>query len=549
MERERIDAEVVVVGAGPAGLACALQLARHIERHNREGRQPAIDPEGIFVLEKAAALGMHTLSGAVMDPRALAELEPDFLSAGAPVECAVSSERVHYLSEHGSYRLPYVPAPLRNQGHHLVSLGRLVQWLGGKVEAAGASVFTATAASELIVEDGRVAGVITGEQGLDSDGRPQPNHEPGYELRAKVTVLAEGSRGSLTRQLIDRFDLAADSNPQAYALGLKEIWEIPKGRVEAGTVWHSFGYPLPADMQGGGWMYAMSDQRISVGLVVGLHYEDAGFQPHTAFQRYKQHPLLRSVLEDGSLLKYGAKTMAKGGYWALPRLHAPGALLVGDAAGFLDAMRLKGVHTALKSGMLAADATYEALCRGEDRDAALAGYKARFESSWLKQDLWRGRNHHQMFQHGLRRGLVPAALQALGAGRGRLPGRPAHAYLRPAGKPSAATFVADGLTGFDRAGSVYHSGTQHRENQPVHLRVGDAAICVRCHSEFGSPCQNFCPAGVYEWDAQAEGGESGRLRINAANCLHCKACDILDPYQNITWTPPEGGGGPHYEGM
>ncbi len=545
MERERLDAEAVIVGAGPAGLACALHLARLVAEHNAQGRMPAIDPEGIFVLEKGAELGMHSLSGAVMDPRALAELEPDYLAQGAPLEAPVSEDHLFHLSASGSRRLPVIPAALRNEGNHIISLGRLVQWLGGRAEAAGVNLFPGTAAAGLVLEEGRVCGVITDDKGLDKAGEPQANFEPGYELRAKVTVCAEGARGSLAGQLIREFQLDAGSNPQAYGLGLKEVWDIPAGRVKAGTVWHSFGHPLPGDMQGGGWMYALSETRVSLGLVVGLHYSDPGFQPHTALQRYKQHPLLAGLLDGGTLVRYGAKTLAKGGYWALPRLSAPGALLVGDSAGFLDGMRLKGVHMAIKSGMLAAEAAYAALGAADPAaaDRALAGYRERFEASWMKADLWRGRNYHQAFQHGVSRGLLPSLVQGLRARQGN---RPAHAYLRPGGS-APAPFVADGKLAQDRLTSVYHSGTGHREDQPIHLKVESDTLCLQCNSEFGSPCQHFCPAGVYEW--AADGGGAGRLRINAANCLHCKTCDIMDPYQNIAWTPPEGGGGPQYEGM
>lgn len=551
VHRETIHAEAVIVGAGPAGLACALRLAQHVEQHNREGRLPAIDPEGIFVLEKAAELGMHTLSGAVMDPRGLAELVPDFIAEGAPLECAVTGDSLYFLSSRRAYRVPYIPAPLRNHGHYIVSLGHLVQWLGGKVEAAGVSLFTATPASELMIEDRRVVGVVTADQGLDRGGNPQPNYQPGYDLRGKVTILAEGARGSLTKRLVNDFALDVDSNPQAYALGLKEVWQIPPGRVTPGTVWHTFGYPLSGDMQGGGWMYAMTDTRVSVGLVVGLHYADSRFQPHTALQRYKRHPLIESILADGELLHYGAKTLAKGGYWSLPHLQVPGALLVGDAAGFLDGMRLKGVHTALKSGMLAADTAYRALCAGEAADTELASYAVDIHASWIQEDLWRARNIQQIYQRGWLRGVIPGALEMLGIRPGHTlpPARPPHEYMRPPGISRASASSGDRHLGLDRLASVYHSGTRHREDQPVHLRVHDPATCARCNREYGSPCQHFCPAGVYEWVESEEEKAMGSLRINAANCLHCKACDILDPYLNITWTPPEGGGGPRYEGM
>lgn len=549
MTRERIDTDVLIAGGGPAGLACALRLTQRIAADEAAGRAPASSADGIFLLEKGAELGAHILSGAVMDPRALAELIPDFLQQGAPIESVVTQDALYFLTGVGSHRLPVVPPPLANHGNLIVSLGKLVQWLGGRAEAAGVSLFTGTAGAELIIEEGEVRGVITDDKGLDRAGCEGENFEPGLELRARVTVLAEGARGSLSGRMIKAFDLDADSNPPAYGLGVKEIWEVPAGRIEPGTVWHTFGHPLPADMQGGGWLYAQSGNRVSVGLVAGLHYADPGFDTHRAFQAYKQHPLIRRVLEGGKLIKYGARVLAKGGYWSLPKLYAPGALLVGDAAGFLDSLRLKGIHMALKSGMLAADTVYDALAKDDVSSKSLSTYRERFETSWMKPDLWRARNHQQGYARGLLPGIGHTLLQAVSGGRGlheRYPSKAAHTTMQAARRALAPKLNYDGTVSFDKLASVYYSGTGQREDQPVHLHVHDSDTCLRCSDTFGNPCQHFCPAGVFEM-VETEAG--ARLKINAANCVHCKTCDIMDPYQNIDWTPPDGGGGPRYEGM
>lgn len=553
IEREQLEADVVIVGAGPAGLACALHLAELIRQHNERGGQPALSAENIYVIEKADELGMHSLSGAVLDPRGLRELVPNFEKEGAPLDTPVRRDAAYFFTEKHAFRFPITPPPLRNHGNYVISLARLVQWLGQRAEKAGINVFTGFAGSTLLTEDERVVGIQTDDKGVDKDGQRKDNFQPGYALRAKVTVLAEGPRGSLTKQLIERFNLAAGCNPQVYALGVKELWEVPAGRLEPGTVWHTMGYPLGSDMYGGGWIYGMQSNRISLGLVAGLHYANPYFDPHVAFQRFKLHPFVRRLLEGGKLMRYGAKTIPEGGYWAIPRTYVHGALVIGDSAGFLNSQRLKGIHMALKTGMLAAETLFEALRTGDASEKRLRSFAEKVEQSWVNKELWQVRHFHQAFEHGLWRGLAHAAVQFLTGGRGfyaRYSNRAGHEYYRKLGELRDAqppTFKPDGQLTFDKVTDVYHSETRHEEDQPAHLRVADYDICSnRCPTEYGNPCQYFCPAAVYE--IVEEAGRK-RLKLNPSNCVHCKTCDIMDPYEIITWVPPEGGGGPHYEGM
>jgi electron-transferring-flavoprotein dehydrogenase len=539
MEREVLETDVLIVGAGPAGLACAIRLA-----------ELTGNPDAITVIEKGRDVGAHLLSGAVMDPRGIRELFP---SGEIPLlDTPVRREGVFFLGRSGRWKLPVEPPPLRNRGNYVISLHRLARWMNQRLEALGVQVFTSTAAVEYLSDGGRVAGVRTDDKGRDRQGRPKANFQPGADIRAKVTVLAEGVRGSVAKQLIARHSLDGQQNAPAYAVGIKELWELPPGRLEPGTVYHTLGHPLGWRQFGGGWIYGMRDNIVSIGLVCGLDYRDPRFDPHNAFQQYKLHPFVRRLLDGGRLIKYGAKALPEGGWWALPRLYTAGALLIGDAAGFLNSLRLKGIHLAIKSGLLAAETIHAALPAGDFSAARLADFSARVESSWIREELWPARNAHQAFEHGLWPALLHLGAQMLTGGRGlraRYPFPEGITLLDRLDRlgPPPPRIVPDGRLTFDKVTDVYYSSTSHEEDQPAHLLIADTNICsVRCTLEYGNPCQNFCPAAVYEIEQTPRGN---RVRLNASNCVHCKTCDIMDPYGIITWVPPEGGGGPNYEGM
>ncbi len=558
--RETLEADVVIVGAGPAGLSCGLRLAQLMEARNRKlddgpASGPRLSPENIYILEKAAEIGAHSLSGAIIDPRALAELVPDYPSRGAPIESAVSGEAVYFLTRTGRWKLPLVPPFLHNHGNLVVSLNKLVKWLGDLAESSGLSLFPGISGSEILYDGERVAGVRTDDKGIDKAGNPKANFEPGYDLRAKVVVFAEGSRGSLTKQLIRRLGLDRASNPQAYSLGVKELWEIPAGRLRPGQVIHTAGWPLSSRQFGGGFIYGLPDHQASLGLVAGLDCDDPRFDVHERFNRFKTHPWVAKLLKGGRMLRYGAKTIPEGGYFSIPSTAAAGALMVGDSAGFLIAARLKGIHLAMKTGMLAAETAFEALLAEDFSAAAMGAFNSKWQASWVRDELWKVRNYRQAFAQGFWRGGLHAGVQMLTGGRGlhrRYPLRQDHEHMKRledfAPQP-VEKLRPDGKLTFDKLSDVYHSGTQHEEDQPSHLRIADFDICNnRCAREYGNPCQHFCPAAVYEMEA-SDDGSGRRLKVNASNCVHCKTCDILDPYEIITWVCPEGGGGPRYERM
>jgi electron-transferring-flavoprotein dehydrogenase len=553
IQREQLEADVLIIGAGPGGLSCALHLANLIEKHNEAKKSPSLSAENIYVLEKGREIGAHQLSGAIMDPRGLRELVPDFEKT-APLDTPVTGDAAYYFTESSSYKLPITPPPLQNHGNYVVSLNKLVKWLGGLVEKKGVNLFTQFAGRELLYDKNGIAGVLTEDKGVDKNGKPKDNFTPGYELRAKVTVLAEGPRGSLTKELVSKLKLDG-LNPQVYGLGIKELWDVPPGKIATGYVAHTLGWPLSSELYGGGWVYGLQNNRVSLGMVVALEYHDPLFDPHEAFQKYKTHPFVKNILEGGKLIRYGAKTVPYGGWYSMPRSYVGGGLIIGDSASLLNSQRLKGIHTAIKSGMLAAETIYEALCVGDTSTKNLSAFPQKIEASWIKKELWEVRNFHQAFHGGLYSGLVQAGLQFVTSGRGLSdpmrsePGYQEYSKLHRDRTllDQSTRFKGDGKRTFDRLTDVYHSGTRHEEDQPCHLVVLEPNICSdRCVREYGNPCQYFCPAAVYEM--VTEKGEP-KLKINASNCVHCKTCDIADPYQIINWVPPEGGGGPNYEGM
>ena len=554
VQREQLEADVLIVGAGPAGLSCALRLADLIKKHNQAGAKPELSAENIYVLEKGREIGAHQLSGAIVNPKALAELVPDF-ARSAPLDTPVTDSAALFFTEGSSFRFPITPPPFQNKGNYVASLSKIAKWLGGLVEAAGVNVFKEFGGAELVYEGPAVAGVITEDKGLDKNGKPKDNYTPGYELRAKVTVLAEGPRGSLAKKLVAEKKLD-NINPQSYGIGIKELWDVQPSRIEPGYVAHTLGWPVSTDMYGGGWIYGLSNNRVSIGLVVALEYADPQFDPHAAFQKWKTHPFVKKLLDGGKLVRYGAKSLPYGGWYAMPRNIVDGVLIIGDSGSFLDSQRLKGIHLAMKSGMLAAETIFEALKADDTSNKTLGTFQNRVEQSYIRDELWKVRNFHQSFQHGMLGGFIHTAFQQISGGRGLVDPMRAEAgykhYKKLDGTKQAAgseeRFKGDGKLTFDRLTDVYHSGTRHNEDQPCHLHVLDTNICVtKCVEEYGNPCQYFCPAAVYEMGKETSGAM--KLKINFANCVHCKTCDIADPYQIIDWAVPEGGGGPNYEGM
>ena len=569
IEREQLEMDVVFVGAGPANLAAALHLKNLIKEHDelvergRKKGKPLGDLE-IGIIEKGANIGAHILSGAVVDPIALRELMPDFLEQGCPVDSTVESDTFWYLTENSAFASPITPPPLKNHGKYIISLSKMCEWLGEKCEEAGINIFPEFPGAEIIYdENDRVLGVRTGDKGIDKEGKQKGNFEPGVDLLAKITVLGEGSRGSLAKHLMQRLNLNDGVEPQVFSLGVKELWEVPAGNFEEGKVVHTLGFPSDTQTYGGGWIYGMKNNIISIGYVTGLDYKDPLIDPHAEFQKFKTHPKIAEILAGGKMLKYGAKTINAGGWHTMPRLFADGVLIIGDSASFLNGQRIKGIHTAMKSGMLAAETIINAFDHDDFTSKTLRHFKEKVDASWIYDELHAVRNFHASFQSGRWSALINGGLQFLSggyawgfmpmehhvAGHERMEMLKDYDYQGDALVQRYPDLKFDNKLAFDKVTDVYHGAVSHNEDQPSHLHILDTEICAtRCAEEYGNPCQRFCPAAVYEMEENSKTGRR-EIKVNFSNCVHCKTCDIADPYQIINWVTPEGGGGPNYKGM
>lgn len=538
--RDVMTYDVIIVGAGPSGLSCAIRLKQ-------------LRPElSVCILEKGSEVGAHLLSGAVLEPRALNELIPDWKEKGAPLNTPAGEDRFLFLTEKRAFRLP-TPPQMHNKGNYIISLGVFARWLADQAQALGVEIYPGFAAAEVLYdENGAVKGVATGDMGIGRNGERTAAYQPGIELHAQQTVFAEGCRGSLTKTLFEKFNLRKDCDPQTYGIGIKELWEIPADKHKQGLIVHTAGWPMDSQTYGGSWMYHLEGNMVSIGYVVGLDYQNPHMSPFQEFQRFKLHPAVRKYLEGGRRVSYGARALSEGGLQSLPKLTFPGGLLVGDTAGFLNVPKIKGNHTAMKSGMLAAEALAETFAAGAAQGAECASYGDKFKNSWLHDELYRVRNIRPSFHKGFILGFLYSAIDTVFF-RGRAPwtfkNHADHTQLKKAkDAPKIDYPKPDGVITFDRLSSVFISNTNHEEDQPCHLQLKDASIPVRVNlPEYDAPEQRYCPAGVYEI-VRNENNEP-RLQINAQNCVHCKTCDIKDPTQNINWVTPQGGGGPNYGSM
>ena len=544
--REALEFDVLFVGAGPANLAGAIHLMKMAQEKEREIE--------ICLIDKAETIGSHSLSGAVLDPKALKELFPDYLDRGCPIEESELRDGIYYLTSNGKFRLPYTPGYMHNDGCHIISLSKFCGWLGERAEEMGIMVFPGFSGVEVLYDDqSRIIGVRTGDKGINKDGEKKSTFEPGVDLMAKVVVFGEGPKGSLMREVAQKMDLFAGKMPQVFETAIKEVIEIPASSPfysSGETVLHTFGYPLGLDTKGGGFLYKMKDNRISLGLVVGLDYEDSMLEPYQAFLRFKKHPLIADIIADGKVLQQGAKTLAAGGIYTMPKLAVDGALFVGDSASMLNVQRLKGIHTGMKSGMLAAETIMEAIEKNDFSEDSLKAYADRIDDSWIRTELWAARNFGQALSKKGFGKFVTLGAQYLTGGRGFTDPMPivddASTLEKVSGEPEEVRDVsADNKLYLDKLTGVYMSGTKHEEDQPCHLLVPNQNICVNeCYDNYRMPCTRFCPGQVYEMEQDKD--STRRLKLNPSNCLHCKTCEIKDPYNNIIWTCPEGGGGPKY---
>ena len=544
MERESMEYDVVIVGAGPAGLSAAIRLKQLAAEQDQE--------VNVCVLEKGSEVGAHILSGAVVEPRALDELIPDWKERGAPLSTPATDDRFLFLTRETSYRL-LTPPQMNNHGNYIISLGNLCRWLATQAEELGVEIYPGFAAAEVLYDDkGAVVGVATGDMGVNREGQPTEQFAPGMELRARYTLFAEGCRGSLTKTLFDRFNLRDGVDPQTYGIGIKELWEIDPAKHQPGKIVHTVGWPLDTSTYGGSFLYHMEDNQVAVGFVIGLGYENPHLSPFDEFQRFKTHPDIRPTFEGGRRIAYGARAISAGGIQSIPKLIFPGGALIGDTAGFLNMPKIKGTHTAMKSGTVAAEAVFAAVAAGRGADE-VAEYPEQLRQSWLWEELYQVRNVKPSFSWGLWAAIAYSALDTY-LFRGKAPWtfhhKPDHAKLKKANEcPKIEYPKPDGVISFDKLSSVFISNTNHEEDQPCHLTLKDPTVPIRINLPlYDAPEQRYCPAGVYEIVRDGDDGNP-RLQINAQNCVHCKTCDIKDPTQNINWVTPEGGGGPNYPNM
>lgn len=565
VQRETMEVDVLIVGGGAAGLSAALHLQNLIARHNEEianGRKQGepIPDQMIAVLEKASEVGAHSFSGAVLNPVALSELIPNFREVGCPIDSEVKHDAVYYLGKTSKFKLPITPPPFKNEGNFIISLSKFNRWLGEQCEAKGINIFPGFAAVEALYEGDRIVGVRTGDKGLDKHGGRKSNFEPGLLLKSKLTIFAEGTRGSLFRQVSQRLGLMEGKNPDVYELGVKEIIQCAPGSIEPGHVIHTMGYPMTKGV-GGTFIYTLPNDQIIVGLVGYLDTNDPLFDPHRLLQQLKTHPFIYEKIKEGKVLAYGGKTLPAGGWYSMPKLYHDGMLVVGDSASMVDVKKLKGIHLAMKSGMLAAETALEAVVANDFSSVTLASYEKKVQASYIKKELWKTRNFHQTISKGFFASAPLLALQEITGGRGLVDGlkidhkdyETTDSVLdtwgpNPWEEPENQLPKADGTLFFDKLSSVYLTGTMHDEHSPSHLLVSNTSVCRDvCHEKYQSPCNHFCPASVYEMVPDEEVPGKKRLQVNYTNCIHCKTCDIKCPFDNILWTTPEGGGGPQYK--